>query len=72
MAGNYARLGLWVFNNSSEALFIAFDTTPTTTLFNVKIAAAGFWECPQPVPHGVLNGIWASNSTGAALVTEVT
>jgi hypothetical protein len=70
-AANWRRLGLWVFNDSTEILYLGLGITPTTTSFNVKVAAGGFWECPQPACVQVLNGIWANNSSGAARVTEV-
>ena len=65
------RLGLWVFNDSSEILYIGLGVTPTTTSFNVKVAAGGFWEHPFPITGAAANGIWANNSSGAARVTEV-
>ena len=71
-SANSNRLGLWIFNDSDQILYIKFDGTATTTDFAVEIAAGGFWECPRPVLVQAVSGIWAAGSTGAAKVTEVT
>lgn len=72
VAANTARIGLLVFNDSDQALYLKYGATASTTSYTVKIAAGGYWEMPQPIYAGVVDGIWAANSTGAARLTELT
>lgn len=67
---NYRRQTLSIFNNSSDVLYIAFANTVTTALFAVKIAAAGYYEMPQPVDGSIVSGIWAQAGAGTALVSQ--
>lgn len=71
IASNAARVGAIVFNDSDQALFLKYGATASTTSFTYKILAGGTWEMPQPVFTGVVDGIWAADSTGAARVTEL-
>ena len=66
---NTARKGLWVFNDSTAALFIKLGATASATSFNVKVAAGALWECPPPVYTGRVDGIWSAVN-GNAYVTE--
>ncbi len=69
-AANINRLGLTIYNNSSEVLSVKLGATATLADFNFKIAVGGYWEMPSPIYTGIVTGIWANNSTGAALVAE--
>lgn len=72
-AANANRRGLYIFNDSDQILYIKFGATATITDFTVKVAAGGFYEMPPgPVYTGIVDGIWAAGSTGAAQVTELT
>lgn len=71
-AENTDRVGLLVFNDSAAALYLKYGATASSTSFTVKIAAGGYWEMPRPVYVGLIDGIWASNGSGAARVTELT
>lgn len=72
-AANTARLGWSCFNDSDQILYIKFGATASATSFTVKVAAGGYYEMPTaPVYTGVIDGIWAADSTGAARVTELT
>jgi hypothetical protein len=66
------RLGAAIFNDSTEALFVKFGTTASATSFTVKILAGGYFEFPQPVYTGRVDGIWANDASGAARMTEMT
>ncbi|HYF46423.1 MAG TPA: hypothetical protein VD926_09460 [Acidimicrobiales bacterium] len=70
-AANGIRQGWSCFNDSSEALYIKFGATASTTSFTVKVAAGAYYEMPEPIYCGVIDGIWAANSTGAARITEL-
>lgn len=71
VAANANRLGLLVFNDSSAVLYLKYGETASTSSFTVKIAAGAYWEMPQPIYLGQIDGIWAS-ANGAARVTELT
>lgn len=71
-ASNAARKGWTCFNDSDQALLVKFGATASATSFTVKIAAGGYYEMPRPIYTGVIDGIWAADSTGAARVTELT
>jgi hypothetical protein len=68
--GSGTRHGLSIFNDSTEALFVKCGTTASATSFTVKILAGGYFEFPQPVYTGRVDGIWANDASGAARVTE--
>jgi hypothetical protein len=68
---NESRIGLLVFNDSTEALYLKYGIGATTTDFTVKILAAGYWEMPSPMFTGRIDGTWDANSTGAARITEL-
>lgn len=73
LAANANRIGAMVHNTDANALFLKFGATATaTTSFTVKIPADGYYEFPHPVYRGIVDGIWASNGAGDAVVTELT
>jgi len=71
-AANPNREGWFVYNDSTVALYVSFGVSASTTSFTVKIAAQGFYEMPMPIYTGIINGIWDSNASGAARITELT
>jgi hypothetical protein len=68
-ASNANRLGLTVFNDSTQALYVKYGTTASASDFTVKIAAGGYFEAPFPCYTGRVDGIWAS-ANGNAYITE--
>jgi hypothetical protein len=70
LASNASRKMATIFNDSTVALYVKFGATASLTSFTVKIAAQGYYELPIPVYTGVLDGIWDSDQSGAARVTE--
>jgi hypothetical protein len=70
-ASNGSRKGLYIFNASTQILYVKLGATASTTSYTVQIAAGGYWEQPsRPVYTGIVDGIWAS-ANGNAYVTEV-
>ena len=75
-AAKATRAGLWIQNSSTEILFVKMGDTATVADYSVEIPArtatgATLWEMPTtPIYTGIVTGIWANNSTGAAKVTE--
>lgn len=66
-AGNTSARTIW--NDSTAVLYVKFGTTASTTSYTVQIAAGGYYEFPQPVFAGRVDGIWAS-ANGNARVTS--
>lgn len=72
-AANASRVALYIYNDSDQALYIKLGSAATTADFSVKVAAGGYFELPntQVIYSGIVTGIWAANSTGAAKITEI-
>lgn len=58
-----------IYNDSTAVLYVKFGATASTTSYTVQIAAGGYYEFPQPVYCGQVDGIWAS-ANGAARLTS--
>lgn len=54
-----------IFNDSTAVLYVKFGTTASTTSYTVQIAASGYYEFPQPLYAGQVDGIWASANGNA-------
>lgn len=72
IAANTARKGLLIFNNSSQILYVKFGTTASATDFTVRLTPYATYEMTGTIYTGRIDGIWAADSTGAALITELT
>lgn len=70
LALNANRRQAMIYNDSTANLYLKFGATASTTSFTIKIAGGGYYELPQPIYTGVLDGIWDS-ATGAARITEL-
>ena len=70
LASNADRIGVLVFNDSTAVLYLKYGTTASASSYSVKMEAGSYWEMPQPIYTGQLDGIWAS-ANGAARVTEL-
>ncbi len=69
-ASNASRRGLSIFNDSTQTLYLKLGATASTTSYTVQVPSQGFYELPQVVYTGVIDGIWAS-ANGNAYVTEI-
>lgn len=67
-ANDFAR-GRTVYNDSTAVLYLKFGATASTTSYTVQLAAGAYYEFPQPLYTGVVDGIWSA-ANGAARVTE--
>lgn len=73
LAANANRIGVTIHNSDANALFVKYGATATTTTsYTVKIASDGYWEMPNPIYRGILDGIWAADGSGSAQITELT
>lgn len=71
LAANANRLGATIHNDSTAVLYVKFGATASTTSFTVKMVADAYYEVPFWYT-GRIDGIWASDASGAARVTELT
>lgn len=71
LAANASRLGAIIYNDSEAVLYVKLGATASTTSFTYKVAASGTVEIPFGYT-GIIDGVWASDSTGAARITEMT
>jgi hypothetical protein len=71
LASNANRLGATIHNDSTVALYLKLGATASLTSFTVKMAADSYFEVPYGYT-GIIDGIWASDASGAARITELT
>jgi hypothetical protein len=71
LSGNTARRAATIYNDSTVDLYVKFGITASTTSFTVKIGPQGYYEVPTGYV-GRIDGIWASDASGAARITEMT
>lgn len=71
LAANTARRGATFYNESTAILYLKWGTTASTTSYTVQIPAAGYYELPQYIYTGRVDGIWSA-ANGAVQVTEAT
>jgi len=72
IASNTARRGATVYNDSATAnLYIKLGATASTTSFTAKVGPDSYFELPQAVYTGVVDGIWDA-AVGNARITELT
>lgn len=72
IAAEANRIGLTVYNTDTGPLYLKYGATATTSSFTVKIPADGYWEMPNPVYRGIIDGIWTTSGAGAAVITQLT
>lgn len=61
--------GRVVWNDSTAVLYLKFGTTASSTSYTVQLAAGAYFEFPQPLYAGRVDGIWAA-ANGNARTTE--
>lgn len=70
LSANANRLGATIHNDSTAILYVKFGTTASTTSYTVKMIADAYYEVPYKYT-GRIDGIWASDASGAARITEL-
>lgn len=79
LASNTSRKGATIYNDSTAVLYVKLGTTATATSFTIALQACtavgdgsgGYYEVPFAYT-GRIDGIWASDQSGAARITELT
>lgn len=72
LASTAGRRGCIIVNDSTEALYLKYGATASTTSFTVKLGPGQYWEMPTPIYTGAIDGIWAASASGSARITELT
>lgn len=70
LAENTDRIGMLVVNDSTATLYLKYGATASTTSYSVRMEPGSYWEMPQPIYTGQIDGIWSS-ADGAARITEL-
>lgn len=70
-AANPNRRGLLIYNDSTSVLFVKLGAAASSSSYTVQVAANGYYELPQPIYIGIVDGVWAA-ANGNARVTELT
>lgn len=68
---NFNRSGAIIVNTSPAILYVKLGSGATTASYTAKLATDGTFTVPSNY-KGLITGIWASATTGAALITELT
>lgn len=72
IAADAARVGLTIFNESTSVLWILLGAgTESTTVYTLKIPAAGYYECPDGFASLRVSGHWTA-ANGSARITALT
>ncbi len=69
LASAAARMGATFFNESSAILYLKYGATASLTSYTVQIQPGGYYEMPQPIYSGIVDGLWSSAS-GTVRVTS--
>lgn len=69
-AANSTRLGLTIYNDSDEPLFLKLGANASQTSFTIVMESYSYYEIPFGYA-GIVDGVWAS-AIGNARVTELT
>ena len=69
LSANSLRRGFIIYNDSTVTLYLKYGATATSTDFTIKLRPEGIHESSGY--KGRLDGIWESNASGSARVTEL-
>lgn len=68
-AASGAASGRTVVNDSTAVLYLKFGAAASATSYTVQLPAGSYYEFPQPLYAGRVDGVWAAEN-GAARTTE--
>jgi hypothetical protein len=71
LASNASRKGFSIYNDSTSAVYVKYGATASSTSFTFKLDPYSYYEyAGHSIYTGQIDGIWATNSTGSARITE--
>lgn len=71
IAANPERNGLAIVNTDANLLTIKYGATASATSCTATIAQNAAWTMPAPIYTGRIDGIWAADGSGHAVITEL-
>ncbi len=71
LASTAGRKQAMFYNESTQILYLKLGTTASTSSYTVQLPPNGYYELPQPIYTGQIDGIWAS-ANGNVRITELT
>lgn len=72
LVANASRKGFIIYNDSTAILYVKFGATASTTSFTYRLTPNAVLEMLNGVIYtGLVTGIWASDASGAARITEL-
>lgn len=71
LSENTSRRGVTIHNTDSYTLLLKYGETASASSYSVPIKPDMFWEMPDPVYTGRIDGIWLGDGSGAAIITEL-
>lgn len=74
LAANAGRLGVMIWNDSTQRLLVKCGTTASATSASIPIQPQGYYELPAApgIYTGIITGIWDADASGSARCTELT
>jgi hypothetical protein len=69
-ASNANRLGIVIVNDSTAVLYVKYGATASATDYTYKLSAGE--SLREELYTGIIDGIWASDASGSARITELT
>ena len=70
LADNPDRRGFSIFNDSTAILYVKLGSGASASSFSFRIVPQGYYESSGLCYTGVITGIWASDASGAARISE--
>jgi hypothetical protein len=71
LAANNVRKGSTIYNQSSNAMYVALRPTASTVSFTLIVAVSGYYEAPFAYNGAVYGVCGVSGTTGLWYVTEL-
>lgn len=69
LADNKSRSMFRITNTDANVLYVKFGATASATSFTARLLENETFECPRPVYTGLVSGVWATDGSGAAIIT---
>lgn len=72
LASNTSRKGFQITNFSTQICYVAFGTTASATVWNIRLPPQSYYESPPGMIYtGAINGFWVA-ANGFMQVNEMT
>jgi hypothetical protein len=70
LAANVNRIGVILYNDSTQVAYVAFAATASSSAYTLKMAPGSHYESEPSVYTGVISAVWAS-ANGSMRITEL-